>query len=318
MADQVFTSFKPTFSPSKLTDYFGRVHEKNEVILVLKHFPNYNSNEKIRKNASNIPSEYKNIIKEEVEKSIDRKSLMFDDESAKRNIQERIQESTKTAQNNYAYSTNKQTNINEKPLIVDDNKHAANINPFSNQIEDNETETETEHEEESDYNDNTLPKINLKSYISKQASFSRGKKMEQPTINKVNENYEKSFKKCSNYIERDLGSFYLYGRPDGIDEQNRLIVEIKTTTNLKLNNQNEIILDKKTRIQCLCYLKLTGFNTCWCVHLSSDGTLIKTEIVFDENEFDELVVSKLNAIVDKYRNMSEQDFIGLVNKYFAK
>jgi hypothetical protein len=284
------------------------------VILVLKHFPSYNSNKKIKKNVSRIPLEFKTIINEEVEKSIDRKSLIFDDESAKRIIKERITTKSTLNQINYADSTNKQTYIGEKSLIFDDNKHAANINPCSYQIEDNQTETETENEEESDY----IPKINLGSYINKQASFSRGKKMEQPTINKVNEKYEKEFEKCLNYIEKDLGSFYLYGRPDGIDEQNKLIVEIKTTTNLKLNSQNEITLDKKTRIQCLCYLKITGFNTCWCVHLSSDGTLKKTEIAFDENEFDELVVSKLNAIVDKYRNMSEQDFIGLVNKYFAK
>jgi hypothetical protein len=95
-----------------------------------------------------------------------------------------------------------------------------------------------------------------------------------------------------------------------------MVVEIKTTKNLKLNKQNEIKLDKKVKIQCLCYLKLTGHNICWCIYVGSDGTQKKTEITFDENEFNELVLSKLNNLVLKYRNMSEHEFKELVKKYF--
>jgi hypothetical protein len=141
----------------------------------------------------------------------------------------------------------------------------------------------------------------------------RGLQLEKFVRQQVNEQDNMRFSKDTlKRVSFDL--FDICGIPDGIDRKAGKIIEIKTRANFH-RSTNENSISPIEKIQCMCYMKLSGCDTCLFVEHGPNGEQRKQELVFDENDFDQLVVQRLRAFVLKYKSMSKSNFLELLAKY---
>ena len=63
-------------------------------------------------------------------------------------------------------------------------------------------------------------------------------------------------------------------------------------------------------------MKLSGFLSALLVENDRNGEVKIIKIEFDENEFEKRIHLGLVDFVNKYRNMSENDFFKLISKYY--
>ena len=111
----------------------------------------------------------------------------------------------------------------------------------------------------------------------------------------------------------NFNDFYsIKARIDGIDTNSGTIIEIKTKSNI---DHSCTTMELRDRIQCLVYMKISGFNKCLLVESDSNGKMKMFKIDFDEIEFINRIDNGLVNFVNKYRNLSEHDFYKLICKY---
>lgn len=109
--------------------------------------------------------------------------------------------------------------------------------------------------------------------------------------------------------EIDFGFCILKGLPDGIDNDKELIIEIKTKSCFQP-------ISEKEKLQCLSYLRMMKFKKCFLVQSDSSGNNQIFEIDRNDSEFTEKIYGKLKDFVNKYRNMTEDEFLDKL--YFYK
>lgn len=143
--------------------------------------------------------------------------------------------------------------------------------------------------------------------LSNVISRERGKMFEKPLIEQLNKEEGWNFCKDSRLKQKDYdGLFSISGFVDGIDTERNWLIEIKTKDKLEENSPNMITLNE--RLQCICYMNMTGCSKCILVESGPSSYRRITEIDYNENEFEEKILKKLNEFVLKYRQMSLHDF----------
>ena len=153
-------------------------------------------------------------------------------------------------------------------------------------------------------------KASAKSYVHMQ----RGIHLEKRIIERLNS------AENMNFVARDKlwikaydnALFKICGIVDGIDAQKQTIIEVKTKSRLSASLSG---VSLKERVQCMCYMSLTGCDKCILVESGPCGEQNVFHIVMDVNEFECIVLDKLRRFVNKYRNMDEDEFKRLVLKY---
>jgi hypothetical protein len=106
--------------------------------------------------------------------------------------------------------------------------------------------------------------------------------------------------------------FCISGIVDGISADKKQILEIKTKRGL---NHHQQTITPKERKQALAYMKMHNANSCLFVEVGPDGRVKKTEIKWDEREFDKEIVTKLNKFCSYARSLTEQGFKDLLAKH---
>lgn len=140
-----------------------------------------------------------------------------------------------------------------------------------------------------------------KPLIKKAVRCERGLRLEKRLIQSINQNQNCEFRKTYKR-EIDFGSYKLLGIPDGIDNKKKMIIEIKTKNSIQPVSNNE-------RLQCLSYLKIMEYHKCLLVQSDQNGEQDITEILNDHQQFTDEIFIKLKNFVDKYRNMTEEEFL---------
>jgi len=198
--------------------------------------------------------------------------------------------------------------LSKRDLVFDDK---LIFNKISEQIENDFIATQT---------DENLMKPSLsfafEGYQKAVRSFiykERGLQMENFVRQQVNKQDNMRFSKDS-LKKASFDIFDICGIPDGIDRKAEKIIEIKTRANFQ-RSTNEIYISPIEAIQCMCYMRLTGFNQCLFVENGPNGEQRKQELLFKQNDFDQLVVKKLRAFVLKYNKISKREFLHLLAKY---
>jgi hypothetical protein len=148
--------------------------------------------------------------------------------------------------------------------------------------------------------------------VARYISCMRGRILEDHVVAKVNEETDLTFEKNKTRTIVDFGLFKVVGIIDGISTDGKTILEIKTRN--KLNTEKNTITNKE-RKQALTYLKMYGCNSCLFVEADPDGNLKKTEIGWNEEEFNNEILAKLNEFVLYARSLSEEEFHDLLEKY---
>lgn len=182
------------------------------------------------------------------------------------------------------------------------------------EYDDNDDYTESDYDEYSDYDDYTETEYEFERCLKFAVSTERGKMLEPLIIEKINKEEKMNFVKDSSLIilEDVEGYFKLSGIPDGIDNRNNTIIEVKTRENVDLRKRRVELSD---RLQCLAYLKLTSCKRCLLVVSGPDGRQNRFDIEWSEREFERRIASRLRELVKKYRCMSEREFSMKVKKY---
>jgi len=147
---------------------------------------------------------------------------------------------------------------------------------------------------------------NINRYISTQ----RGRQLEPCILRQVNEQENKKFAKKNKCLKKPYEFFIISGIPDGIDDDAKKIIEIKTRSNF-----DEMKISLIEEIQCMCYMELTGYKECFFVEYGPKEQNRQQELKFDQNYFDQNVVKKLTDFVMKYKNISRDEFSKLAEKY---
>ena len=178
-------------------------------------------------------------------------------------------------------------NADEQELLIDDDELAAVLIKYENESKEREK---------------TLSEIRQ----------TRGVLLEPNIIKKINQDLGTNFIKNSikSYYRAD--KFIICGEVDGIDTGTNTILEIKTKKYINFSNS---VIELRERLQCLSYMKILKCSKCLLVHSGPNGIYRKFWINFDENEFNQRIESRLDAISTKYRNISKDDFEKLVKKY---
>lgn len=149
-----------------------------------------------------------------------------------------------------------------------------------------------------------IKKVNYEA-ISK-INMSRGVRLEKVTLDTlaVQQGYIITGKNDKKYL-KDFGHFILSGKVDGIDERESRIIEVKNRTRFM---HEPPIYDK---IQCLIYMVLTDMKSCLLVEHFPDGDIRKTQLDFDQKEFNE-IHDKLVEITLRIRGLTKDSLAELI------
>jgi hypothetical protein len=256
---------------------------------------------------NNLKSDHKELIKREWETHFAKGTLSFDD-------REVIQKVNKKLVYDEIIEENKDDNLLIKALNEHERDLALKKRPIEND-EDNddrlliETLTRYENELES-------KRIKLEQYKEATKTFvsmERGIQLERMVIEKVNEIEGTKFVSGGGRLmSKDFGAFKVCGIVDGIDEERKILIEVKTKNRL---STNEKCISLRERIQCLCYMNMSECRECFLVESGPNGEQKMFRLVYDELEFKSKVLDKLGKFVDKYRNIERDEFISLLVKY---
>ena len=300
MADeQLFAhDFKPIFSASKLSGFCTKSNEwnKNKVKFIMKFSPFLEIKRELEMLAMN--QMYKNskpLISESMKYEIKlaivdkyNESASFDDA----NVASIITRPSSSSQVN-SVTSDIDENRHEKYYMIDENKDESETrSDFINYIRNNE-------------------EPELTKAISKSISTQRGLHLEIEMIKKINE--EKNANFVQNKVKKliDLEDFVLSGIVDAFDEQNQIILEVKTRNKLI----GKVVIKEKR--QALVYMKIWQCEKCLLLERGPNPNEENLfEIEWNETEFENDVVNKLKEFCQNVRSLTETQFRQLYAKYF--
>jgi hypothetical protein len=143
-------------------------------------------------------------------------------------------------------------------------------------------------------------------------SMQRGIQLEDLVMQRVNMLEGMSFVKSNKFMTKDFEYFKICGIVDGVDDEAKTIIEVKTKRHL---SSNICGMNFSEHVQCLCYMSLLNFDKCILVESGPNGEQNLFRLVYDENEFKCKVLNRLKTFVEKYRNIEQDEFIELLRKY---
>lgn len=294
------TNFKPTFRACDLALFCMAPSEKTEIEFVLKYFPFSKFKPRVKKTLKNhleeIRPKDKEIIVKEWTHQAQKGNVKFDDEKVINKVSECI---------NKNYEIFFDEDSDETKFI-----RYANLDLLTTSKENVQTDFNM-HEQL--YKDKLNYELEMyKSTVKKTVHLERGILFEKNIIDMINKKENADFIQDKALKSTDFGLFKICGILDGVDWKKRTIIEVKT--------RNFIFKDKKTislreKLQCLCYMKLNECDKCILVESDSNGEHNMIKIDWDEQEFEERVLSKLRDFVIKYRTIEEEEFKSKVCKY---
>jgi hypothetical protein len=314
--------FVPTFSASKLGDFCGNQSEATRIRFLRQHKPfseikitegiapenTKPSSEKNKKKSSKslLDENEKNLLKQTLDESINTETLTFDDTEVIETFKMKL---------DLNKSSNKIDNID---LIL--NQLKLSEDKSSQEIQDEEYQTAESEGEDFVKRESklavrrTAENIDYEKelQVTRYISFMRGRKLEDHVLAKINKETEVNFVKNKSKTVTNFGMFNIVGIIDGISGDKQKILEIKTRN--KLSHEKPTITSKE-RKQAMAYMKMHGCSTCLFAELGPDGALKKTEIKWNEDEFNEGIMIKLNEFCLYARNLSEQEFKKLLIKH---
>ncbi|CAF1026801.1 unnamed protein product [Brachionus calyciflorus] len=293
--ENCFSNFKPFFRTSDLGLICVNPSEKSEIQIVLRYWPfkNYKQIAKTSKRF-HIEPEHEELVKKEWQNSVIGGDLSFDDEKVIDKVMKKIRKS---------YDFNEaEDSVERKP------------NKKLKISSDENSEPKKEENIEKLAQDSFDQWLNgYEPLVRKSVYCTRGKILEKYIIDKTNKTKNFNFVHNEMVKSFDFGLFKLFGVPDGIDYEKKIFIEVKTRTSI---NQDQPTVYPKEKIQCLCYMKMLNYQKCILVESNDKGEQNSIEINWDESEFEEKVLSKLRDFVQKYRNVTGNEFMDAVKKYY--
>lgn len=144
---------------------------------------------------------------------------------------------------------------------------------------------------------------NLKRYVA----CERGKKAEKFIMDIINEQEGTNFTKTKKTLIKDFDLFKIRGIIDGIDEEKRYLLEVKTRNSF---SKTQDTITRLERIQVLCYMALTDSKRCIFVEKGPKADEMKTTYIdYDPKELERDILSKLRAFVETNRKLSKAEFL---------
>ena len=304
--------FFPTFSASKLGEFCNGKQSELSKIKFLRQFKpfsdvsstnqltsktgskkEYKSGERIRtKKAYNslLDKSEKEILKQTLDESIDTEALTFDDEEVIEAFRQKVDASSNLGflMSMLKLSATEQQEQDEYQTAESDEELFKKATSLSSAV---------------DYAKN----LQVTRYIS----FMRGRKLENHVLAKINKESEKKFEKNKAKKTIEFERFRLVGIIDGISADGKRVLEIKTRSKLSMEKSTITSKEKK---QALTYMKMHGCQSCLFVEVGPDGNTKKTEIEWDEEEFEREIMSKLDEFCMFARGLSEEAFRDLLEQ----
>jgi hypothetical protein len=288
--------FKPRFPASKVGEFCGRKSER-VTVKFLRQFEPF-SKIVTRSSAAKSGEAYvpkgakpllkdheKRLLKQTLDSSICTQNLTFND---------------KHVMNSFGQQTEK-----KELVIVSTTAEGTTVEGVA--VVEGKTEAEAEEQVLS-----IEEELEKQMQVARYISCMRGRILEDHVVARVNEETEYMFEKNKTRTIVDFGLFKVVGIIDGISKDGNTILEIKTRN--KLNTEKNTITGKE-RKQALTYLKMYDCDSCLFVEADPDGNLKKTEIDWDESEFNNEILAKLNEFVMYARSLTEKEFCDLLEKY---
>ena len=315
-------NFTPTFRSSDLGIFSKSLSEKIELQFVLKYDPfakykskinltkskiKLNETEVIVPKIEEISDAHKNEIKKEIESIFLSNDLTFNDKIIANRFNESLRKISAEIELDFT---------NQIEIVPDPREQQMRLN-----ITD---KNELMEFEENQLLVNALKKYELeqefkkfkfeqyKSLAYEFISKERGTQLEKRVIENINQKEKMNFIQKKSLLKKSFNFFRMCGVIDGIDSEKRILIEIKTRNHLKRRMENVSSIE---RIQCMCYMNLTGCKQCYLVESGRDGSYNLFEMDYDEVFFENQVLSPLRKFVQKYREMNETEFKDLVEKY---
>ena len=178
-----------------------------------------------------------------------------------------------------------------------------NDQSYSDDNADNLTETNVEKREDSE-------KKNI-SNAMRFISTRRGCKLEKPILDKLNEQRQNKFVQNKQKISKKFDNYEIVGIIDGICIEEKCILEIKTRNNLDMAKKT---ITKREQIQVIVYMNLHNSDKCLFVECDGNGQIKKTEILYDEAEFQKIIKS-LQDFCNFGKSLTKAEFESLKAKY---
>lgn len=141
----------------------------------------------------------------------------------------------------------------------------------------------------------------------------RGKLLEGKILEKINAIEESNFVKNKDVKHLDCGNFTISGSIDGIDNEKKQIIEIKTRKNY---DSTKDTITKGERIQALVYMKIYDCEKCLFVESGGKDGEMKTNVIeWNEKEFNK-VTENLEKFTESVRNLTKSEFEEILEKVF--
>jgi hypothetical protein len=321
---QFAKDFTPTFPASKLGDFCGNQSEATRVKFLRQHKPfadvvtatefivksssgDNSTSGKFRKKPSNslLDQNEKLILKKALDESINKETLTFDDEQVIEIFNTSINKSNAEADEDNLDLALRQLKLSEENSSQETNECDYETADSDEESFKNESKLHVEGGEPP-----TSPQKELQ--VLRYVSFMRGRMLEDHVLAKVNTESEIPFEKNKAKTITDFGMFKIVGIIDGMSADKKKILEIKTRKEL---SHVKATITSKERKQAMAYMKMHQCGSCLFIETGPDGALKKTEIEWDEAEFNDEVMSKLNALCSYARGLSEEEFRKLLEKH---
>lgn len=202
--------------------------------------------------------------------------------------------------------------INTESLTFDDD---SIIEAFETKLKLSENEEEY-HTAESDQ-DNLIDSEDEENkkilQVIRYVSSMRGRKLEDHVLEKINKEKNTKFEKNKTRKFMQFETFSIVGIIDGVCKESKTILEIKTRKELE-----KASVSVKEKRQALTYMKMHECTSCLFVELGPNGNFQHTVIEWDEEEFNNNVIKRLEEFVKYARSLSVQDFKVLMEKHKIK
>lgn len=299
--------FRPTFRPSDLVLFTGGKHvdQKNVLRLLFKYQPfrKYKPKKPTKIPAQNVPirelkQQDKELIRNEWKSQLPigglKRKIEFNDQKVIEKVTKKITESF----------------LNE---LDDDSNETKIIKNMDFSLLENKSNFKLDYDLEISVKQAQMTNLeNYTNLVKTSIYMERGNLFESPVIEKINQEHGYKFVQNKELIKKEFDCFAIQGIVDGIDTERKMIIEVKTRNELF---KNKSWTYKRERLQCLCYMKLTGCTGCILVECGPNGEIVMNNIEWDSDEFQTEIVDKLTEFVTKYREISEEEFIKLASIY---
>jgi hypothetical protein len=293
--DKIASDFVPKFSASKLGELCGNIRESTKFRFLKEFKPFSEFVPKPQKAAFKAPlsPEQREEIKNTLDETLDFDNLTFDDKKVLDTFEKSNKEEAELAF------------LINNLLITDDEEEPKNEGYYTPESD------EEKFIEENDIKRETL--IHLKSAnANRYVSNMRGRKMEKYILERINTEKNKNFIQNKSRKYMDFGMFKIVGIIDGICQEEKTILEIKTRS--KFDPDKDTISNKEKK-QALVYMHMHGCDKCLFVESGPNGQRKETIIEYDEKLFKNDILNKLEEFCIFARNMTFEEFDQLKNKY---